>query len=76
MDIRSFLGLAGSNRRFIDGFATIASPLTTFTQKFVKFEWSEECVRSFQMLKDRFTSAPVLTLPEGTMGFVVYCDAS
>ena len=28
------------------------------------------------MLKDRLTSAPVLTLPEGTKGFVVYCDAS
>ncbi|WMV25201.1 hypothetical protein MTR67_018586 [Solanum verrucosum] len=30
----------------------------------------------FQELKNRLTSAPVLTLPEGTDGFVVYCDAS
>ena len=28
------------------------------------------------MFKDRVTSAPVLTLSEGTKGFVVYCDAS
>ena len=32
--------------------------------------------KSFQELKDRLTKAPVLTLPEGTDGFVVYCDAS
>ncbi|WMV45591.1 hypothetical protein MTR67_038976 [Solanum verrucosum] len=32
--------------------------------------------RSFQELKDRPTSTPVLTLPEGTYGFVVYYDAS
>ena len=50
----------------MDGFAPIESPLTTLTQKFKKFEWSESCERSFQMLKDRFTSAPVLTLSEGT----------
>ena len=60
----------------MDGFAPIKSPLTTLTQKFKKFEWSESCERSFQMLKDRFTSAPVLTLLEGTKGFVMYYDAS
>ena len=49
--------------------------MTTLTQKCKKFEWSEACERCFQMLKDRVTSAPMLTLPEGTKGFVVYCDA-
>ncbi|XP_060192697.1 uncharacterized protein LOC132622171 [Lycium barbarum] len=34
------------------------------------------CERSFQELKDRLTSTPVLTLPEGLEGYVVYCDAS
>ena len=50
-------------------------PLTTLTQKNVKFEWSEACEKSFQTLNDRFTTAPVLTLPECTKGLVVYCDA-
>nr|XP_009799039.1 PREDICTED: uncharacterized protein LOC104245172 [Nicotiana sylvestris] len=44
--------------------------------KTVKFQWSDICEKSFQELKSRLTTAPVLTLPEGTGGFVVYCDAS
>ena len=46
-DIMSFLGLAGYYRRFVDGFASISSPLTTLTQKGMKFEWSETCERNF-----------------------------
>ena len=60
----------------MDGFSSIVSRLTTLTQKSKKFEWSEACERSFQILKDRLTFALVLTLSEGTKGFVVYCDAS
>ena len=52
------------------------SPLTTFTQKSKKFEWSEACEKSFKLLKGRLTFAPVLTLPEGIKGFVVCSDAS
>ncbi|KAH0725172.1 hypothetical protein KY284_001037 [Solanum tuberosum] len=74
-DIRSFLGLSGYYRRFVEVFSSIASLLTALTQKKVKFIWFEACEKSFQELKDKFTSAPVLTLPEGTDGFVVYCDA-
>ncbi|WMV33217.1 hypothetical protein MTR67_026602, partial [Solanum verrucosum] len=40
------------------------------------FEWSESCEKRLQLLKDKLTSASVLTLPEGTEGFVVYCDTS
>ncbi|XP_015170088.1 uncharacterized mitochondrial protein AtMg00860-like [Solanum tuberosum] len=38
-DIRSFLGLAGYYRRFVNGFSSIASPMTKLTQKKAKFEW-------------------------------------
>ena len=44
--------------------------------KKVKFLWSESCEKSFQELKSRLTSSPILTLPDGVDGFVVYCDAS
>ena len=75
-EIWSFLGLMRYYRRFIKGFSTIASPLTKLTRKEVKFIWSKECEESFQELKERLTSAPVLTLALGTEGFVVYSNAS
>nr|XP_034908287.1 uncharacterized protein LOC118044188 [Populus alba] len=75
-EIRSFLGLAGYYRRFIEGFSLIATPLTQLTRKDKKWVWSEECEASFQELKRRLTTTPVLTLPSGTEGFVVYSDAS
>ena len=56
--------------------SSTAARLIKLTQKKVKFLWSNACEGSFEKLKDRLTSAPVLTLPNGTEGFVVYCDAS
>ncbi|XP_072089499.1 uncharacterized protein [Arachis hypogaea] len=63
-EVRSFLGLAGYYRRFIEGFSRIALPMTKLTRKEVSFEWTSECEESFQTLKQRLTSAPVLILPE------------
>ena len=71
-NIRSSLGLDGYYKSSVNGFASIFSPLTPLTQKTVKFEWSEAYEKSFEMLKDRYTFAPVLTLPEGSKCFVVY----
>jgi hypothetical protein len=76
IEIHSFLGLAGYYQRFIEGFSLIATPLTQLTRKNKKWVWSEECEESFQELKRRLTTTPVLTLPLGTEGFVVYSDVS
>uniref|UniRef100_A0A2N9IE13 Integrase catalytic domain-containing protein n=1 Tax=Fagus sylvatica TaxID=28930 RepID=A0A2N9IE13_FAGSY len=75
-EVRSFLGLAGYYRRFVEGFSCIATPLTRLTRKNAKFEWTNECERSFQELKQRLVSAPVLTIPSSSSGFVIYSDAS
>ena len=74
--VPSFLGLAGYYRRIIEGFSKIAGPLHGLTRKGVKFEWTDRCEESFQTLKERLTSAPVLTLSGGNEGFEVYNDAS
>nr|XP_025664824.1 uncharacterized protein LOC112763343 [Arachis hypogaea] len=64
MEVRSFLGLAGYYRRFIEGFSRIALPMMKLTRKEVPFVWTSECEESFQTLKQKLTSAPVLILPE------------
>ena len=75
-EIRSFLGMAGYYRRFNEGFSKISLPLTRLTQKNAKFVWSKECQSSFEELKKKLVSAPVLTILFGLGGFVVYSDAS
>ena len=74
-EIRSFLGLARYYRKFVEGFSKIAAPLTRLTRNEEPFLWSEACQQSFDKLKRRLTSTPVLTLPSGQDVFVVYCDA-
>ncbi|GKA12914.1 putative reverse transcriptase domain-containing protein [Tanacetum coccineum] len=46
------------------------------TQKSVKFDWGEKAEATFQLLKQKLCSAPILALPKGSENFVVYCDAS
>ena len=75
-EIRSFLGLAGYYRRFIEDFFRLAAPMTRLTQKEVKFEWNDLCERAFQELKRRLTSAYILIVLERKQRYTVYCDAS
>jgi hypothetical protein len=50
-EIRSFLGLAGYYRRFIEGFSKIVKPLTTLLEKDREFKWTSACQSSFEELK-------------------------
>ena len=75
-EIRIFLGLAGYYRKFVEGFLKLAALLTKLTRKEEKFVWSKACQQSFDELKRKLTSAPVLTLPLEQDGYTVYCDAS
>ena len=74
--IRSFLGLAGYYHRFIEGFSKIDKPMKELLKKDKKFEWTEDCKRSFTKLKIILRLAPVLTLPDIYCSFDVYCDTS
>ena len=75
-EVRSFLGLAGYYRRFVKDFLKIATPLTKLTRKNQKFEWNAECENSFQELKQRLVTAPVLVLPDDQGNFVIFSDIS
>ncbi|XP_073015617.1 uncharacterized mitochondrial protein AtMg00860-like [Primulina eburnea] len=75
-DIRSFLGLAGYYRKFVKGFSSIAIPLTKLTLKNSKFIWDEGGEKSFQTLKEKLASTPVLILPTEDKEFTIYSDNS
>ncbi|GKE03273.1 putative reverse transcriptase domain-containing protein [Tanacetum coccineum] len=75
-EIQQFLGLAGYYRRFIEEFSKIGKPMTKLTQKKVKFEWGDKQETTFQLIKQKLCSAPILALPEGSEDFIVYCNAS
>ena len=75
-EIRSFLGLAGYYRKFVEEFSSIAKAMTQLLRKDQKFEWTQKCEDSFQELKKKLTTAPVLVMPDVTKSFDVYCDAS
>ena len=75
-EVRSFLGLASYYRKFVEGFATIASPLHDLLRKNSKFVWTDTCQEAFSTLKERLTGAPVLAYPEGEGQFILDTDAS
>ncbi|CAN6695155.1 unnamed protein product [Malus baccata var. baccata] len=75
-EVRSFLGHAGFYRRFIKDFSKIAQPLCRLLQKEVAFEFDEACSTAFKHLKEAFTSALIITLPDWSLPFELMCDAS
>ena len=74
--IRSFLGLAGYYRRFIEGFSKLAKPMMALLEKNAKFVWSEKCQENFEELKRRLTTSLVLVLLDLNKNFSIYCYAS
>ena len=76
--VRQFIGLASYYRRFIPGFAKVASPLHALTRKGVTFAWSPECEAAFNQLKSLLITAPVLAYPQfgPDKSFVLETDAS
>ena len=74
--VRSFLGLVGYYRSFIANFAKIARPLTDLTRKRTKFDFSEECLQSFNELKKALEEATTLVSPDYSKDFIIHSDAS
>jgi hypothetical protein len=74
--IKSFIGMVGYYRHFIEGFSKIARPMTALLANKVEFKWTQKCQDAFEALKEKLTTVPVLVLPDIHKPFLVYCDAS
>ena len=75
-DVQSFLGFANFYRRFIKGFSTLAKPLIALTCKGTPFLWTMAAQKSFEALKQAFSTAPVLLHADPRKPFQVETDAS
>jgi hypothetical protein len=64
MKVRSLLELVGYYWRFIEGLSKIAKPMTSLLEKKREFKWDEKCQDSFDQLKKRLMSPPVLVMPD------------
>ena len=74
--VRSFLGHAGFYRRFIKDFSQIARPLTSLLAKDKPFDFDDECLKAFEILKKALISAPIIQPPDWNLPFEIMCDAS
>jgi hypothetical protein len=79
-DVRSFLGLANYFRNFIQGYASLSSPMTALTKKEIKWganTWTQQCQDAFEGIKHALTHAPCLVLPDLSKGgYELIADAS
>ncbi|KAA0052251.1 hypothetical protein E5676_scaffold113G00550 [Cucumis melo var. makuwa] len=65
----SFLGLVGYYRKFVEYFSRIASPLIQLNRKGTPFVWSPASERSFQELKQKLVTVPILRVSDGSGTF-------
>jgi hypothetical protein len=74
--VRSFLGFANFNRRFIRNFSEIAAPLTDLTKRDKPFQWNDAANRAFCQLKKLFVTAPILVQFDPERETIVEADSS
>ncbi|GBG87247.1 hypothetical protein CBR_g45306 [Chara braunii] len=74
--MRSFLGMTGYYRNFVENYSIVAAPLTDLTHLDTPWEWTERCEAAFRHLKHALTHYEVLKLPDPDKPFIVTTDAS
>jgi hypothetical protein len=75
-ELRSFLGFGNYYKDFIPDYSRITRPLHDLTKKGIQWHWDDSEEHAFQLLKEIFTSYPVLRNPDPTKRYIVDTDAS
>jgi hypothetical protein len=75
-ELRQILGLTNYYRQFIPNYAKISTPLYQLTKKNIKYIWNDPQQQSFDILKQKLISYPILRPPDFNNPFILYTDAS
>ena len=75
-ELRRFLGMASFYRKFVEGFARVAGPLTRLLKKDILWVWQEKEEESFRALLSRLSESPVLAHLDESADLVLRTDAS
>ena len=75
-EVKQFLRLIGYYRKFVPRFADISRPLTKLTHHNVVFEWTDQCAKAFNHLRELLMEYPILRYPNPAQGYILYTDAS
>ena len=66
----------GYDRKFIKGYAQVTVPMEKLLKHVVKYEWTEECQKSLDILKEKMVTTPILVFLDWKRPFHVHVDAS
>lgn len=77
-ELKRFVAFVNYYRKFIKNFAQIAHPLNALSKKNVPFNWNGKCQKSFEILKEKIISPPILQYPDFSEEnqFIIQTDAS
>ena len=75
-EVKQLLGLIGYYRKFVPHFADISRPLTKLTHHNIVFEWTDQCSKAFNHLRELLMEYPILRYPDPKQGYILYTDAS
>ena len=70
------MGLANYYRKSVLGFSTIAHPINLLTKKGVPWHWGADQELALEVIKEKLTSAEVMSAPDFTRPFIVQTDWS
>jgi hypothetical protein len=75
-DLRAILGTANYYQKFVKDYNSIAAPLNNLLREDVAWNWSEECQKAFDLIKEKMTQAPILRRPDYSRPFELHTDWS
>ena len=75
-EVCSFLGMANYSANFIQHYSETTAPLRRLTTKNVRFQWTNECQKAFETLKEAIASPPVMTYYDPKRPTILIVDGS